>query len=268
MNNSVLSSTGSTATAWSVKSYLVSALVTVFAFSYNGLCTASVTSDRFGGLEDCYSYGEGAGKAAPALARAYEALVIAQMPSSMRKTPPVFPAGSANAEASPAQEGRRGFEGVRLRLADFQAAATECRNRIDASLPYQKDPFGLNEGTELRDSKQTFGPFPVPWGKWTRTGVAIKKGQRFTISAKGAYVSRNQNTDVKTCGPNGCGHWVWFVLKAKIGSQIIDVGASGGGTANADGMIELGSPRVYEFVKEDAQNCIGALSVRVMIGPR
>jgi RHS repeat-associated protein len=40
----------------------------------------AVTADRFGGLEDSFSYGEGAGKAAPGVARAYEALMVAQAP--------------------------------------------------------------------------------------------------------------------------------------------------------------------------------------------
>ncbi len=59
---------------------------------------AAVTSDRFGGLEDALSSGEGAGRAAPAEPRAYESLVVAQSPQATRRTPPVTPAG-ATAEA-------------------------------------------------------------------------------------------------------------------------------------------------------------------------
>ena len=88
------------------------------------------------------------------------------------------------------------------------------------------------------------------------------------MKATGAYRSVNQNTDVKTCGPDGCGHWKWFVLKAKIGSQMMDVGSSGGGTANQDGVIELGSPRGGTFVKEDAGNCTGSLLVEIWIDHR
>ena len=46
----------------------------------------AVTADRCGGFEDSLSYGEGAGKAAPGLSRAYEALVVAQAPARPRGT--------------------------------------------------------------------------------------------------------------------------------------------------------------------------------------
>ncbi len=110
-----------------------------------------------------------------------------------------------------------------------------------------------------------YGPFAVPWGSWFSTGVQIKKGESFSVKATGAYRSVNQNTDVKTCGPGGCGPWGWFVLKAKIGSQMMDVKSSGGGTANQDGAIELGSPRGGTFAKEDAGNCTGSLSVEIWV---
>ena len=100
------------------------------------------------------------------------------------------------------------------------------------------------------------------------TGVSVKKGESFTVKATGAYQSVNQNTDVKTCGPDGCGYWRWFVLKAKIGNQKRDVGSSGGWTADQDGIIELGSPRGGEFVKEDAGNCTGSLSVEIWVDHR
>ena len=54
----------------------------------------AVTADRFGGFEDSMSYGEGAGKAAPGVSRAYEALVVAQAPQSTRKAPLITPAGA------------------------------------------------------------------------------------------------------------------------------------------------------------------------------
>jgi hypothetical protein len=48
---------------------------------------ASVLSDRFGGYEDCLSYGEGAGRAAPAVPAVYEALVVGQAPVTPRHGP-------------------------------------------------------------------------------------------------------------------------------------------------------------------------------------
>jgi hypothetical protein len=45
---------------------------------------ADVGSERFGGFEDCTSYGEWAGKTTPKAAQVYEALVVARAPSNER----------------------------------------------------------------------------------------------------------------------------------------------------------------------------------------
>jgi hypothetical protein len=67
---------------------------------------AAVTSDRFGGYEDSYSVGEGAGKAAPGHPRAYEALVVAQPPQTTRKPPLVAPKGVTADVARDAERAR------------------------------------------------------------------------------------------------------------------------------------------------------------------
>lgn len=71
---------------------------------------AAVTSDRFGGLEDAYSVGEGAGKALPAHPRAAEAMLVAQQPPTTRKPPLVEPQG-ATAEGLRAATRERTAEG-------------------------------------------------------------------------------------------------------------------------------------------------------------
>jgi hypothetical protein len=121
--------------------------------------------------------------------------------------------------------------------------------------------------TNTRPERKKYGPFAVPWGSWFPTSVQIKKGQTLSVKATGAFVSVNQNTDVKTCGPDGCGYWRWFVLKAKVGTQMKDVGSSGWFTADQDGVIELGSPRGGTFVPDDAKNCTGTISVEVWVEP-
>ncbi len=130
-----------------------------------------------------------------------------------------------------------------------------------AGVTLQAQPAGPSTGS----TRRKYGPFAVPWGSWFSTGAQIKKGESFSVKATGAYRSVNQNTDVKTCGPDGCGPWRFFVLKAKIGTQMMDVGSSGGGTADQDGMIELGSPRGGTFLKEDAGNCTGSLSAEIWV---
>jgi hypothetical protein len=132
---------------------------------------------------------------------------------------------------------------------------------LKAPPPQRKKP----EPPKTEPTRKKYGPFAVPWGSWFSTGVVIKKGEGFSVKATGAYRSVNQNTDVKTCGPDGCGPWRWFVLKAKIGSQMMDVGSDGGGTAASDGTIEFGSPRGSEFRADDAGNCTGSLSVELWV---
>jgi len=147
--------------------------------------------------------------------------------------------------------------------AELQEAA-----RATATLKIQKDDRKKPTVGRTATIQKKYGPFAVSWGSWLSTGINIKKGESFTVKATGAYRSVNQNTDVKTCGPDGCGYWRWFVLKAKVGAQKKDVGSSGGWTADQDGIIELGSPRGGEFVKEDAGNCTGSLSVEVWVTHR
>lgn len=67
---------------------------------------AAVTADRFGGFEDSYSVGEGAGKAAPGHPRAHEALVVAQPPQTTRKPPLVSPKGVTADVARDAERAR------------------------------------------------------------------------------------------------------------------------------------------------------------------
>lgn len=69
----------------------------------------AVTADRFGGMEDSLSYGDGAGKAAPARARAYEALVIAQMPQATRKALLVRSTGTDPAPTKAPQSSQTNF---------------------------------------------------------------------------------------------------------------------------------------------------------------
>ena len=70
----------------------VAAFAAAAAPSAPSQAAANVLSARFGGYEDCLSYGEGAGRAAPAVPAVYEALVVAQAPVAPRNGPPIFKA--------------------------------------------------------------------------------------------------------------------------------------------------------------------------------
>jgi hypothetical protein len=117
----------------------------------------------------------------------------------------------------------------------------------------------------FESTKDVYGPFAVSWNKWLSTGVSVKKGDRFTVKSTGAFKSRNQNSDVKFCGPDGCGYWGWFVMKIKIGAWMRDVGSSGFGVAEADGAIEFGAPRGGEMRPDDEGNCTGTVSVELTV---
>lgn len=134
-----------------------------------------------------------------------------------------------------------------------------------ATATLRAQPVTPQPQTQPQTVRKKYGPFAVPWGSWFSTGINIKKGESFSTKATGAYKSVNQNTDVKTCGPDGCGYWRFFVMKAKVGSKMRDVGSSGGWTAEDEGVIELGAPRGTVFMKEDAGNCTGAISVEIWV---
>ena len=146
-----------------------------------------------------------------------------------------------------------------------QPAAPPLRQAAEASLTLQPEQpaESAEPATGKAAGKGSYGPFQVPWGSWLSTGVALKKGDRFSVSAKGAYV--NPETNKADVGPNGGGYWGWWVLKAKIGAQMINVGASGGGVADQDGILELGAPRGNTFVPEEAKAHVGSLTAEVTV---
>jgi hypothetical protein len=104
---------------------------------------------------------------------------------------------------------------------------------------------------------QTYGPFSANTENWTSTGVSLQEGQEYKIQASGTFKS----TAGDIYGPNGGGYWRWHSLKGRIGGKVIELGASGGGTAPASGVLEIGIPRGATFM--DAGNFTGGLTVYV-----
>jgi hypothetical protein len=108
-----------------------------------------------------------------------------------------------------------------------------------------------------------YGPYHVDLTGWVPTGLRLKKGAgiRVETSGKITYVENHSKTVEMT--PDGHGYWNFFVLRAKIGKDIMSVGSSGNAYAKEDGMLELGAPRVSGFFPQDAAGKSGSWAVYV-----
>jgi hypothetical protein len=112
--------------------------------------------------------------------------------------------------------------------------------------------------------EKKFGPFPAGLTNWMSTGVHLKKGGSFRVQASGRITYNEEGTNAtKEMSPAGHGYWTWFVLKAKIGTRLMDVGTEGGGYADEEGTIELGAPRTGTFYPEDAKGKSGTWTVYI-----
>ena len=89
------------------------------------------------------------------------------------------------------------------------------------------------------------GPYTITPDGWQSTGIKLKRDETFSVKASGRI------GEGEGIGPDGGGHWGWFVLAAKVGDRIMHVGSDGWDTADQDGELQLGIPRVGEFIDED-----------------
>jgi hypothetical protein len=92
-----------------------------------------------------------------------------------------------------------------------------------------------------------YGPIDVPHDRWVPIGGSARRGDTISVEAGGTIIFKNGNT----CGIDGCGHWAWWELAAKVGTQVKWVGSSGTMLAEQDGPVELGLPRGTTFFPED-----------------
>jgi hypothetical protein len=124
---------------------------------------------------------------------------------------------------------------------------------------FLKKKQGPSEAEEKK-----YGPFSVGMSEWVSTGLSIKKGSSFRVELTGkiTYVEAGTN-ETREINPDGHGHWSWWALQARIGTQTIIVGTKGGGYASQDGVIELGAPRTSTIYPEDAKDKSGTWSVYI-----
>ena len=105
--------------------------------------------------------------------------------------------------------------------------------------------------------------FNVKPGQWLSTGIQLKKGQNFSITAKGT-VKREKD---RTWGPDGY-YFIGFMaytLKALVGDKLFEIGSDGSGTAPVDGVLKLGITSTYEKINPGDSKLQGSFVATVTI---
>lgn len=112
--------------------------------------------------------------------------------------------------------------------------------------------------------------FSVRPGQWLSTGIQLKKGQSFDITATGT-IKADASWMNREWGPGGF-YWLGFMaytLKGMVGGKLIDIGGGSGGTAPEDGVLQLGITRTYEKINAEDSRFQGSFKVTVtVITPR
>jgi hypothetical protein len=146
------------------------------------------------------------------------------------------------------------YSGMSLELYSFDPATLDVTDPEFCSVPACQlmgcapGQICQEDGTCASDPRGAhYGPIDVPHDHWVSTGGSASKGDTITVVAKGTIIFKNGDT----CGIDGCGHWGWWELAAKVGSQVKWVGSSGTMVAEQGGPVELGLPRGTTFFPED-----------------
>ena len=106
-------------------------------------------------------------------------------------------------------------------------------------------------------------------GQWLSTGIQLKKGESFGITASGT-VKADASWLNREWGPGGF-YFLGFMaynLKGLVGGKLIELGASGGGTAAADGELQLGITKTYEQIWPTDSRFTGGFKVTVSVTKR
>jgi hypothetical protein len=101
-------------------------------------------------------------------------------------------------------------------------------------------------------------------GAWTHTGIQMQKGRSASITGTGTLYHTKEGPK-SAWGPGGY-YLIGFQnydLKAKVGKQIVDIGASGSIFANDPGELLVGAGRAYDPNPADAGTISGHFDVTV-----
>lgn len=146
--------------------------------------------------------------------------------------------------------------GYQEKWSDVTAELLQQGERLFTIYLEKKKPAASNDEVK-------YGPFNVGLGAWVATGVRIAKGGSYRVTVTGKITYTDAYKVVQEMSADGHGYWNFFVLKGKLGNEIVNIGSSGGGYAKEDGMLELGAPRVNVFYPEDGAGTSGQWSVTV-----
>ncbi len=94
--------------------------------------------------------------------------------------------------------------------------------------------------------EKRYGPFTATLSAFTSTGLTFQKGGSFRVEATGICINKDGSNPFGPNGANGN-----LLLRGKINEQRFDLGASGSGYVNVAGTLELGIPRVMNFLGDD-----------------
>jgi hypothetical protein len=106
--------------------------------------------------------------------------------------------------------------------------------------------------------------FNVRPGQWLSTGIFLKNGESFGITATGT-IKADASWRNREWGPGGF-YWLGFsayTLKGLVGGKLIEIGGGSGGTAPADGELKLGITRTYEKINAEDAGFQGSFKVVV-----
>lgn len=123
------------------------------------------------------------------------------------------------------------------------------------------------------DGQVSLGPdvpgervFSIRPGQWLSTGIYVKKGERFEVTATG-IVKADASWRNREWGPNGF-YWLGFsayTLKGLVSDKLIEISSSWSGTAPADGELKLGITRTYEKINAEDSAFTGSFTATVTL---
>lgn len=135
---------------------------------------------------------------------------------------------------------------------------------------WQDLPPDDEEGGELPDDIAKYTTeervFAVRPGQWLSTGIHLKQGESFGITATGT-IKADASWMNREWGPSGF-YWLGFAaytLKGLVGGKLIEIGSGSGGTAPADGELQLGITRTYEKINAEDSRFQGFFKVTVTV---
>ena len=117
--------------------------------------------------------------------------------------------------------------------------------------------------SDIAENTSEVKVFRVTPGQWHSTGIQLKQGQSFQITATGKVTRQGD----REWGPGGyylLGYMA-YSLKAMVGKHLFEIGAGGGGVAPVDGELRLGITWTYAGINPDDSKLQGGFNATVTV---